>query len=186
LGGDYHFCEQDVLAAWLLKHRGQEAREAVPALIDKVSSWAGESNSFSPFAATIKSKYPADWFAATLTSVDPEGKEAIPLLIKAFKKAKTYGEIYDDRQRIVRAIGLYGAKAKSAIPFLQDVVKNPGSEAASSWGSSMGSMSSGLMGWAQEAVAKKPSTLQDIAAETIKKIDPNPAIPKPPKKGKQN
>ncbi len=101
-----------LIAAWALEQIGSQAREAVPALVRALHSPLHNSDAVRACSSA-------------LTSVDPEGKEAIPLLIKELASMKQPLDDSDRGERtcVIRALALYGPKAKAAIPTLREIVK---------------------------------------------------------------
>lgn len=119
------WCSQQALAAWHLRRLGRPVPEAVPQLVNALAYHQkrqnGSSSSDSPFVAVLKTDNEVDWFAATLTSVDPEGKQAIPLLLKMLGDRKFS---QDRRCDVARALGHYGSKAKSVTARLHELLKD--------------------------------------------------------------
>ncbi len=179
-------CGQKMLAAWLLWQAGVPVRQAVPALVETLrytSSAPERADSFPPFEAVLKTDNKADWFASTLTVVDPQGEEAIPLLVKILKEQPDQ----EQRRNAICALGHYGTKAKVAIPVLLDIVKNKDANKPTS-----STLPTVLV---SRPVVTKASTLHDVAVDALIKIDPAAINTKEPplagstkstKKGKKN
>jgi len=84
--------------------------------------------------------------------VDPDGKEAIPLLMKALTmKPLQNRPNFDEWRKVIHALGQYGPKAKAAVSSLRTIIKN----------TEKGSTNHGPL-----------SNLHEAAIEALKKIDP--------------
>jgi HEAT repeat protein len=146
------------IAAWALGEIGLEAREAVPALVEALRS--------PPNLPQLGSGFPsAEPYESALKCVDPEGKEAIPLLMKVLSaKGSENRKDMDEWCRVIRALAQYGPRAKAAIPALRAIVKNTEKFAGPSGD-------------------RRVTELHDAAVEALKKIDPTTTPSKPVKKG---
>lgn len=192
-------CRKDILAAWLLKQCGRRARRAVPALIEAFKKSWPKYDSYSPFEAYLNTDDPIDWFAAALTSVDPDGEQAIPLLMKMvqpLEKDKTDGKGSDRaqvvsqrkehdwrRHQAVRALRHYGSQAKNAVPLLLEILKEEESKTLSSW--TMVKIMNSV-----ESTMNVEWRLHDDAVDALIEIDPKainsrePPVARPSKRTK--
>jgi HEAT repeat protein len=176
--GEPQWCSQRILAAWHLRRLGQEVPSAVPGLVKALESPRDSYNSpgyrcvsMCPFSS-LNLDNEADCFGATLTRVDREGKQALPLLLKMLGDRR---QQQGTRCDAARALGHYGTKAKSAVAALRDLLKDD--EALKPAPSSSG--------YGMPATYSTPSELRDPMRDlqetitvTLSKIAPTKEPPK--------
>jgi DNA-directed RNA polymerase subunit F len=172
------WCSQRVLAAWQLRRLGREVPSAVPKLVDALcysgewDSWGRRMDRPGPFSV-LNLHNEVDCFAATLTSVDPEGKQAIPLLLKMLGNREYSQEL---RCNAARALGHYGKKAKSAAAALRDLLKDKEALKQKIVLTSASIGSPGIMGESEATRA-----LQEAITDTLGKIAPTKEPPSAPR-----
>jgi hypothetical protein len=176
-GEDYQSCPIPALTAWLLRQTGLEATQAVSPLLQYVSSeYARTEHTYNngeksvPFrslSAELKTENPDDWLGATLRSVDPRGEAAIPLLLKTLAET----ENADYQRCLIHTLGMYGDKARAALPMLRDIAKNKKvlKQPANS------SVTLYVMPVSQAKEKQEAPSLPSIALEAARKIDPKAA-----------
>ncbi len=160
----YCICSQQLLAVWLLRQAGVEAKEATPFLVNTLR-WIKDNEYDVFFTEVVKTKNRDEWLTATLIRMDPDGANAVPLLMKFLEDPEPS---YRSPILVLRALGRYGEKARVAIPALREIVKNKGViQRVSTHPSGFTSSNS----WGTEA---RP-TLSEVALEALQKIDPKAA-----------
>lgn len=98
------------LAGWCVPQAAAQTKDDVPALIAKLKS---------PFSSDVQEAVKA------LEKLGPDGRDAVPALGEALKKAR----FSDEQVTVARALAKMGPAAKDAVPAMAEVIKKARNEA---------------------------------------------------------